>query len=90
MKLIKFLIELPVRFAIALVGFTWRMDRLAAHPPCAVLRYDQRSYDWSWWLALLPLEYGVIYCAYMTIDGALYRAGAKRAGRYARFTQGLE
>jgi hypothetical protein len=36
----------------------------------------------------LPLEYGVIYCLYMTIDGALYRAGLKNVGRYARFTQG--
>ena len=32
------------------------------------------------------LEYGVIYCLYMTIDGALYRAGLKKVGDYARFT----
>ena len=31
-------------------------------------------------------EYGVIYCLYMTVDGALYRAGLKRVGGYARFT----
>lgn len=36
----------------------------------------------------MPLEYGVIYCLYMTIDGALYRAGLKDVGGYARFTQG--
>ena len=42
--------------------------------------------DWPWWLAALPLEYGVIYCLYMTIDGALYRAGLKKVGGYARFT----
>jgi len=34
----------------------------------------------------LPLEYGVLYCLYMTIDGALYRAGRKDIGGYARFT----
>ena len=42
---------------------------------------------WSWWIAALPLEYGVIYCLYMTIDGAKYRAGLKGVGAYARFTQ---
>lgn len=42
---------------------------------------------WSWWIAALPLEYGVIYCLYMTIDGAKYRKGLKDAGTYARFTQ---
>ncbi len=42
---------------------------------------------WQWWVVTLPLEYGVIYCLYMTIDGALYRTGKKDAGRYARFTQ---
>lgn len=42
---------------------------------------------WSWWLTALPLEYGVIYCLYMTIDGAKYREGIKDAGGYARATQ---
>ncbi len=42
--------------------------------------------DWSWWIAALPLEYGFIYCLYMTIDGAKYRAGLKEAGAYAGFT----
>jgi hypothetical protein len=42
---------------------------------------------WSWWIAALPLEYGVIYCLYMTIDGAKYRAGLKDVGKYAHFTQ---
>ena len=41
---------------------------------------------WPWWVAALPLEYGVLYCLYMTIDGALYRAGRKDIGGYARFT----
>lgn len=41
---------------------------------------------WSWWLVALPLEYGVIYCLYMTIDGARYRAGLKDVGAYASFT----
>lgn len=43
--------------------------------------------NWQWWIATLPLEYGVIYCLYMTIDGAKYRAGLKDIGKYARFTQ---
>jgi hypothetical protein len=42
---------------------------------------------WPWWIVALPLEYGVIYCLYMTIDGAKYRAGLKDAGAYARSTQ---
>ena len=41
---------------------------------------------WPWWVAALPLEYGVLYCLYMTIDGALDRAGWKDVGGYARFT----
>ena len=42
---------------------------------------------WWWWIAALPLEYGIIYCLYMTIDGAKYRKGLKGAGTYARMTQ---
>jgi hypothetical protein len=42
---------------------------------------------WPWWLAALPLEYGVLFCFYMTIDGAKYRKGLKDAGGYARATQ---
>ena len=34
----------------------------------------------------MPLIYGVIYCIYKTIDGALYRAGLKGVGGYARLT----
>jgi len=41
---------------------------------------------WAWWIVALPLEYGVIYCLYMTIDGAKYKAGLKDAGAYARST----
>ena len=44
---------------------------------------------WSWWLAALPLEYGFLYCLYMTIDGARYRAGLKDAGVYSRVTSNL-
>ncbi len=32
------------------------------------------------------LTFSVLYCLYMTIDGALYRAGRKDIGGYARFT----
>ena len=44
---------------------------------------------WSWWLVALPLEYGVVYCLYMTIDGALYQLGLKDVGAYARHTQNV-
>jgi hypothetical protein len=87
MKVLLFLLDLPFRFILALIGFViggwigWLGVLLV------VLRAFGVIY-WSWWLTALPLEYGVIYCLYMTIDGALYRAGFKKAGRYARFTQG--
>src|SRR6266513_891698 len=85
MKLLRFLIDLPIRFIFALVGFTlggwigWLGIILVLLRVFGVI-------DWPWWLAALPLEYGVIYCLYMTIDGALYRAGLKKVGGYARFT----
>jgi hypothetical protein len=86
MKVMMFLLDLPIRFIFALLSFAfggwigWLGLLLVALRAFGVIH-------WSWWLAALPLEYGVIYCLYMTIDGALYRAGWKRAGRYARFTQ---
>ena len=45
--------------------------------------------NWTWWIILLPLEYGTIYCLYMTIDGVQYQLGLKSAGAYARQTSGL-
>ena len=89
MTILMLLIELPVRFILALVGFAfggwigWVGILLLLLRVIGVIH-------WSWWLAALPLEYGVIYCLYMTIDGALYRAGVKKAGGYARFTQGID
>ena len=85
MKLLRFLFDLPIRFIFALVGFTlggwigWLGIILVALRFFGVIH-------WPWWLAALPLEYGVIYCLYMTIDGALYRAGLKKVGGYASFT----
>jgi hypothetical protein len=85
-KVTMFLVELPIRFILALIGFTfggwigWLGIIIALLRVIGVIH-------WSWWLAALPLEYGAIYCLYMTIDGALYRAGLKKTGRYARFTQ---
>src|SRR6266516_5879250 len=85
MKLLRFLIDLPIRFIVALVGFTlggwigWLGIILVALRFFGVIH-------WPWWLAALPLEYGVMYCLYMTIDGALYRAGLKKVGGYASFT----
>ena len=80
-----FLIDLPIRFIFALLGFTlggwigWLGIILV------LLRFFGVIH-WPWWLAALPLEYGVIYCLYMTVDGALYCAGLKRVGGSARFT----
>ena len=79
--------SLPLRFVLALIAFTfggwigWSGIVLVLLKVIGVIH-------WQWWVAALPLEYGVIYCLYMTIDGALYRAGLKDVGGYARFTQG--
>jgi hypothetical protein len=85
MKLLMFLIDLPIRFFFALVGFTlggW----IGWLGIILVLLRFLGVIHWPWWLVALPLEYGVIYCLYMTIDGALHRAGLKKIGGYARFT----
>ena len=82
----KALIDLPARFTFAVVAFTfggwigWLGILLVILKLIGVIH-------WPWWLAALPLEYGVLYCLYMTIDGALYRAGLKDVGAYVRFTQ---
>jgi len=81
------LIDLPRRFILALIAFTfggwigWSGIVLVLLKVIGVIH-------WRWWIAASPLEYGVIYCLYMTVDGALYRAGLKDVGGYARFTQG--
>ncbi len=85
MKLLMSVIDLPIRFIFALVGFTlggW----IGWLGIILVLLRFLGVIHWPWWLAALPLEYGVIYCLYMTIDGALYRAGLKKVGGYARST----
>ena len=80
-----FIIDLPFRFVFAFLGFTfcgwigWVGIVLIALKLFGVI-------GWPWWVAALPLEYGALYCLYMTIDGALYRAGRKDIGGYARFT----
>ena len=85
MKTLMFIIDLPFRFVFAFLGFTflgwigWVGLVLIALKLFHVI-------SWPWWVAALPLEYGVLYCIYMTIDGALYRSGRKDIGGYARFT----
>ena len=80
-----FIIDLPFGFVFAFLGFTfrgwigWVGIVLIALKLFGVI-------GWPWWVAALPLEYGVLYCLYMTIDGAFYRAGLKKVGGYARFT----
>ena len=85
MKMLMFVIDLPIRFIVALIGFTFRGWIGWLGIVLILLRFIGVIH-WPWWLAALPLEYGVIYCLYMTIDGALYRAGLKDIGGYARFT----
>src|SRR5712691_4083971 len=87
MKLLMFLIDLPIRFILALAGFVFG-GWIGWLGIILVLLRFLGVIHWPWWLAALPLEYGVIYCVYMTIDGALYRARLKDVGGYARFTQG--
>jgi hypothetical protein len=59
MKMLRFLIDLPIRFVFALVGFTvggwigWLGIVLVSLRFCAVIHS-------RWWLAALPLEYGAV------------------------------
>src|SRR5438093_8622108 len=85
MKGLMFLIDLPLRFLFALISFTFR-GWIGWSGIVLVLLKVIGIIHWPWWVAALPLEYGVLYCLYMTIDGALYRAGLKGIGGYARFT----
>jgi hypothetical protein len=79
------LIDLPLRFILALISFTFRGWIGWSGIVLGLLKIIGVIH-WQWWVAALPLEYGVLYCLYMTIDGALYRAGKKGVGGYARFT----
>ncbi len=81
----KALIDLPVRFIFAVVAFTFGGWIGWLGILLVILKLIGVTH-WPWWLAALPLEYGVLYSFYMTIDGALYRAGLKDVGGYARFT----
>ena len=80
-----FVIDLPFRFVFALIGFTF-FGWIGWLGIVLVLLRVIGIIHWPWWVAALPLEYGVLYCLYMTIDGVLYRAGWKDIGWYARFT----
>jgi hypothetical protein len=85
MKTLRFLIDLPFRFVFAFLGFTF----LGWGGWLGIVLIGLKFFhviSWPWWVAALPLEYGVLYYLYMTIDGALYRAGLKGIGGYAGFT----
>ena len=86
MKRLMFLVDLPFRFVAALLGFTFGGWIGRVGLILIALRFFH-VINWPWWAAAIPLIYGVLYCLYMTIDGALYRAGLKGVGGYARFTQ---
>ena len=85
MKVLKFIIDLPFRFVFALIRFTFLSGGGWVGIVLITLKFFH-VIGWPWWAAALPLAYGVLYCLYMTIDGALYRAGLKGIGGYARFT----
>ena len=85
MKTLLFIIDLPFRFIFVLIQFTFLGWIGRAGIVLIALKFFG-VIGWSWWVAALPLEYGVLYCLYITIDGALYRAGLKKLGAYARFT----
>jgi hypothetical protein len=85
MKALMFIIDLPFRFVFAFLGFTFGGWIGWVGLILIVLRFFH-VISWPWWVAALPLEYGVLYCLYMTIDGALFRAGLKGVGGYARYT----
>jgi len=84
-----FIVDLPFRFIRALIAFTF--GGLIGW--VGIILIGLRFFHiitWPWWVAGQPLEYGVLYCLYMTIDGALYRAGRKEIGRYAVATMSDE
>jgi hypothetical protein len=85
MKTLMFIIDLPFRFLFAFLGVTFRGWIGWLGLVLIGLRFFH-VISWPWWVAALPLEYLLLYCLYMIIDGALYRAGLKGIGRYARFT----
>jgi hypothetical protein len=85
MKALMFIIDLPFRFVFAFLGFTFGGWIGWVGLILIALRFFH-VISWPCWVAALPLEYGVLYCLYMTIDGALYRAGLKGVGGYARYT----
>jgi len=78
-------VDLPLRFIFALISFTFR-GWIGWSGIVLVILKVIGVISWPWWVAALPLEYGVLYCLYMTVDGALYRAGKRGIGGYARFT----
>jgi hypothetical protein len=89
MKTLMFIIDLPFRFVFAFFGFTF----LGWIGWVGLVLIGLKFFGvigWPWWVAALPLEYGVLYCLYMTIDGALYRGGRKDIGGYARVTSADE
>jgi len=77
-------VDLPLRFIFALISFTFR-GWIGWSGIVLVILKVIGFISWPW-VAALPLEYGVLYCLYMTVDGALYRAGKRGIGGYARFT----
>src|SRR5438094_868600 len=85
MKVLKFIIDLPFRFIFAFLRVTFR-GWIGWLGLILVALKLFHVISWPWWVAALPLEYLLLYCLYMTIDGALYRAGLKGVGGYARFT----
>ena len=88
MKTLLFIIKLIATFLFALIRFTFK-GYIGWIGLILILLKILSIINWSWWIILLPLEYGTIYCLYMTIDGFLFQLGLKDAGTYALNTSGL-
>ena len=59
------LIDLPLRFISALIAFTFRGLGGWLGIVLVLLKVTGVIH-WRWWVAALPLEYGVVYCLFLT------------------------
>ena len=88
MKRLLSIINLIATFLFALIRFTFK-GYIGWLGLILILLKILNIINWTWWIILVPLEYGIVYCLYMTIDGLQYQLGLKDAGAYARNTSGL-
>ena len=84
-----FIIDLPFRFVFAFIRMTLFGPIGWVGMVLLILKFTG-IIKWPWWLVCLPIAYSAVYCIYMTIDGALYRLGLKKVGRYAAWTSDVD